>query len=63
MPPSYWFVVLGIIMAVPNGYTAEKLPVLGLRENAELKVYVFNILVKKTGMYNHSKPPSLYRVR
>jgi hypothetical protein len=27
-PPSYWLVVLGKIKTVPNGYTAEKLPVL-----------------------------------
>jgi hypothetical protein len=27
MPPFYWFIVLGIVIAVSNGYIAERLSV------------------------------------
>jgi hypothetical protein len=42
MPLSYWLVVLGIIMLVPNGCMAEKLPILRChtRRRSKGSVYV-----------------------
>jgi hypothetical protein len=62
MLPSYRLVLLGIITAVPDGYTAEKLPVFRRQRRRRSKWPVY-LKKNKTGKCNQSKPPQLYRVQ